>query len=170
MKTTLFMAVSINRYVAGPNDNTDWVRDTALLAQIIKEYGACVMGRRTYDICVHYNDFPFKNALNIVMTHDKTLIEKSKETEIFTDKGSTEVVKIVESKGIQQMIVLGGGNINSQFLAAGLIDDMIIDVHPIVLEKGTKLFEDLFPHTNLELIESKILNDGIVQNHYKVIK
>ena len=107
MKTTLFMAVSINGYVAGQNDDTDWVKDTALLAQIIKEYGACVMGRRTYDICLHYNDFPFKGATNVVMTHDKKLIEKSTQTEIFTDKGASEIAKIIENQDINQMIVLG---------------------------------------------------------------
>lgn len=170
MKTTLFMAVSINGYVAGQNDDTDWVKDTALLAKIIKEYGACVMGRRTYDICLHYNDFPFKNALNVVMTHDNTLINKSTGTEIFTDKGASEVIKIIEEKGIQQMIVLGGGNINGQFLSSSLIDEIIIDIHPLILNTGIKLFGDDFPRTNLELIESKVLTDGMVQNRYKVLK
>ena len=170
MKTTLFMATSLNGYVAGKDDDTDWVKDAEILYKLVADKGVCVMGRRTYDDCMKYNVFPYKNALNVVITHDKELIKKSSDEIIFTDKNPIEVSRFVEEKGYKEMIVMGGGKTNSQFLASNLIDEIIIDIHPIILETGVRLFEDIFPRTNLKLIESETLTDGMVQTRYKVIK
>ncbi|MEI8232226.1 MAG: dihydrofolate reductase family protein [bacterium] len=170
MKTTLFMATSLNGYITAQNDDTDWVKDTQVLADIISAKGDCLMGRRTYDICLHYNDFPFKNALNIVITHDQKLIDQSTEAEIFTDATPTTVLKQIESMGHDELIILGGGKINSLFLSANLIDEIIIDVHPLIIDEGIQLFDESFPRTNLKLIETKNLFDDIIQIKYKVIK
>lgn len=170
MKVTLFMAISINGYVAGPADYTDWVKDTQALSEIISEKGACLMGRRTYDICLSYNDFPFKNAINVVVTHDKNLIAKSTPTEMFTDSKPLDFIKNLDSSGHKELVVLGGGNINTLFLKDSLIDEIIIDVHPIILSSGTKLFENIFPSVNLEFLTTKNLDNGIVQIKYRVLK
>lgn len=164
------MATSINGFVAGENDDTDWVKDIDALYKIIAEKKVCVMGRRTYDECMKFNAFPYKNALNIVMTHDKNLLNKSVPNSIFTNSNPTEVFQLLQSKGYEELLIIGGGHINSQFLAAGLIDDIIIDVHPIIIDNGVQLFEDIFPRVQLQLVETLTLNDGIVQNHYQVIK
>lgn len=169
MKTILFMATSINGYVTGKNDDTDWVKDTEILYKLISDIGVCLMGKRTYKESVKYNAFPYKNAVNIVMTHDNELIAKSNDTEIFTSGDPITILQLVEKLGKDQVVVIGGGNINSQFLASGLIDEIIIDTHPIIIEEGIRLFEESFSRTNLELIETNKLSDGIVQNRYKVL-
>lgn len=164
------MATSLNGYVAGKDDDTDWVKDTEILYELVADKGVCVMGRRTYEDCMKYNVFPYKNALNIVITHDQHLITSSTDQIIFTDKSPLEVAKLVEEKGYKEMIVMGGGKTNSQFLASNLIDEIIIDIHPIILDQGIKLFEDVFPRLNLKLIDTQKLSDDMVQNKYMVIK
>ena len=170
MKVTMFMAISINGYVAGENDDTDWVKDTQVLYDLVAKTGVCIMGRRTYDDCMKYNVFPYKNAINIVVTHDQKLIDQSTDQIIFTNNNLTEIVNKMEGKGFNNIIVMGGGKLNSQFLAAELIDEIIIDIHPIIIDKGIKLFEGVFPRVNLELTASQKLKDGMVQNKYKVLK
>ena len=164
------MAASINGYVTGQDDDTDWVKDTEALYQIIAEKKVCVMGRRTYDECMKFNAFPYINALNIVMTHDQKLLDQSIRQVIFTSNSPAGVLELAQSKGYQELLVIGGGLVNAQFLSSNLIDEIIIDIHPIIIDSGIKLFEDVFPRSNLELIESKKLTEGIVQNRYIVIK
>ena len=164
------MATSINGYVTGQDDATDWVKDTEALYQIIAEKKVCVMGRRTYDECMKFIAFPYKNALNIVMTHDQKLLDQSIHQVIFTSNSPAGVLELAQSKGYQELLVIGGGLVNAQFLSSNLIDEIIIDIHPIIIDSGIKLFEDVFPRSNLELIESKKLTEGIVQNRYIVIK
>lgn len=168
MKITLFMAISVNGYVAGKNDDTDWVKDTQILYDLVAEKGVCVMGRRTYEDCMKYNVFPYKNALNIVVTHDQSLISKTSKDIIFTDQTIEEIIKIVSDRNLNEIIVMGGGNINSHFLKNKSIDEIVVDIHPIVLSGGIRLFEDVFPDVTLELIDTHSLNDGIVQIKYRV--
>lgn len=164
------MAISINGYVTGQNDDTDWVKDTDILYQTIHDYDACVMGSRTYVEAKKFNAFPYKGAINIVLTHDPELIKQSTTEIIFTDATLGQIMTQLEDRGFSRLIVIGGGKTNAQFLSAGLIDEIIIDIHPIIIDQGIKLFEDIFPRVNLELIDSQKLSDGLVQNKYKVLK
>lgn len=164
------MATSINGYITGRDDDTEWVKDTEILYKIIADKGVCVMGRRTYDESVKYNAFPYQNALNIVVTHDQNLLSKSTDNVIFTQASLPDIIKLVQVKGHTEILLVGGGKLNAEFLAAGLIDEIMIDIHPIIIDHGIKLFEGNFPRVNLELIDTQKLKDGMVQNKYRVLK
>ncbi len=170
MQTTLSMAISINGYITGQSDDTDWVKDTEALYKIIADHDACIMGSRTYVEAKKFDAFPYKGALNIVLTHDRKLIEQTTADVIFTASSMGQIITELEDRGLSKLIVIGGGNINSQFLTGGLIDEIILDIHPIIIDKGIKLFENDFPRVDLELVDSRALPNGLVQNHYKVIK
>lgn len=168
MKTTLVMAMTANGFVAGANDDTAWIKDFEALYKMVADFGVAIMGKRTYDECVKYNAFPYKGALNIVMTHDKNLLTKSAEGVIFTDVSPKEVLKLVVNKGFEKALVIGGGHINGSFLKDNLIDELILDIHPLIMAKGIRLFEADFPNQNLELVSYKKMNDGILQAKYAV--
>ncbi len=164
------MATSINGFITGMDDDTEWVKDTDILYKEIKENDACIMGSRTYLEAKKYNAFPYKGAINIVLTHDQNLIKQATEDIIFTQSTLGEIITQLEDRGYSKLLVIGGGKTNSQFLSSSLIDEIIVDIHPIIIDNGIKLFEDIFPRTNLELLDNKKINDGIVQNIYKVLK
>lgn len=171
MKLTLYMAISVDGYIAGLDDDTDWVKDTDILEEIIAEKKVSIYGRRTYDECVKYEAFPYPKALNIVMTSDKNLLAKGETKEyLFTDKSAKEVVELVKSKGFKQALLVGGGKINASFLEAGLIDEMILSVHPLVLGDGIKLFGATSTQANLEFTGGKQMPAGLFQLQYKVLK
>jgi dihydrofolate reductase len=170
MKITLVMATTINGFVAGLNDDTNWVKDFDLFYKTVADFGVAVMGKRTYLECIKYDVFPYKGALNIVMTHDKKILAQKQENVIFTDESPKDVVAMVEKKGFTKMLVIGGGHLNGSFLRDRLIDEIILDVHPLIMAKGIRLFEAEFPYQNLQLLEYKEINDNILQMKYKVIK
>jgi len=170
MQVTLFMAISINGYITGQNDDTEWVKDTDELYKIVADHDACIMGSRTYVEAKKFDAFPYKGAVNIVMTHDQKLIEQTTGDVIFTASTLGQIVTRLEDRGFSKLIVIGGGQINSQFLTGGLIDEIIVDIHPIIIDQGIKLFENNFPRVDLELVDSQTLQSGLVQSKYKVIK
>ena len=51
---------------------------------------------------------------------------------------------------------------------AGLIDELIVFVMPIVLTEGIELFEGLPKESQLKLIDSKTYSNGVVEMRYKV--
>ncbi len=170
MTVQLYMAVSIDGFVAKSNDDTSWVSNTDWdnFRSFIKEAGIIVMGGKTYQ--VSGDDFPYENALNIVMTSNKTLLSKQQEGVLFTDKKPAEVIKLASEKGFNKLLIIGGGRLNASFLEAGLIDEIILSVHPLVLGQGIKLFDGRETDIKLNPFSVKQLDEGLIQVRYKVVK
>lgn len=66
--------------------------------------------------------------------------------------------------------VIGGGELNGSLAKLGLIDELILDVEPVILGQGKRLFGDCKVRLDLQLIGSKRIGTGTVQNRYKVLR
>lgn len=139
-------------------------------ARYVKKTGNAVIGRRTYDM-VKKEGTQLGDVLTVVLTHDAALLAKKSPHTIFTDKPPKDVLTMLERKGFKEAVVAGGGILNSAFLKEGLIDEMYIDIKPLVLGRGIPLFADGDFAPRLKLLEVKTLtNHQTIQLHYKVIK
>jgi dihydrofolate reductase len=150
MIVTLYMAVSADGYIARVNDDTDWVCDTDWdqLEQYITTSDAVIMGRKTYE--VSGEDFPYGAIPNIVLTSNKSLTHSNKQA-VFTPANPSEIIEMCKEKNYQNVLIIGGGKTNSWFLSEGLIDTIVLSVHPKVLGSGIKVFEDIELDVNLGL-------------------
>lgn len=162
------MAISVNGFIARDNDSTDWVAPTDWreLSSLVSKIGTVIMGKKTYEFSE--DNFPYGDGLNIVMTHDKSLVSSSPKL-IFTDQSPQEVIKLVQNLGCQNLLIIGGGKINSAFLKNNLINEIYLSIHPLILADGIKLFHDLKIEKKLKLLEVKQLPENLVQLHYSVI-
>lgn len=163
------MAISVNGYIATEDHNTDWVSDTDWkhFSDFVNNSDAVIMGRKTFE--TSGDDFPYGNCLNIVLTNQKRLHKKA-DNILFTDKTPEEVVEYLKSKGVKKVLIIGGGITNSSFLEENLIDEVILSVHPLILGKGIKVFDEVCRKASLKLIGIKELKEDLVQLHYKVKK
>ena len=64
--------------------------------------------------------------------------------------------------------LIGGGQINTLLLNAGLIDEIIVFIMPLILQEGIELFEALPNETRLTLQNVKSFETGAVELTYKV--
>ena len=64
-------------------------------------------------------------------------------------------------------MVVGGAAIISIFLNARLLDEIILSIHPIILDNGIALFKNLQGQTNIKLIKSTTYESGLMQLYYK---
>lgn len=170
MKVILYMAITANGKIAKENDDTSFVSDVEWknFTEMMKKTGNYIMGRRTFEACVAAKQFPF-DCLNVVMTK-KPVKNKWGDRAIFTDLSPKEVVNVLEKKGFKTAFVGGGSKINSAFIQAKLVDEIYLDVEPVLFGKGIPLFAEANFETNLELIEIKKLSSNEVQLHYRVKK
>lgn len=164
------MAVTINGYIARINENTDWVCDTDWeeLCRFVEKSDTVIMGRVTFENSEVGGDFPYGKALNVVMTSKK--LDHKAENVWFTDQEPKEVVGELEKKGKKRVLIIGGGKTNSWYLEAGVIDEIILSVHPLMLGRGIKVFDDVNVDVKLKLIDVKKMNEDLVQLKYQVVK
>lgn len=171
MKTILYMAMTVNGKIAGIDDDTSWTskEDWAGFFAKAQEIGVIIIGRKTYEAIKKENTLIPGIKLRIVVTHDTP--KDTPPHTIFTDQNPHQILNIVTSHGFSTAMVAGGGQINSLFLKAGLIDELYIDIEPLVLGRGIPLFADGDFEARLKLLGVKTLsNHQTIQLHYKVLK
>lgn len=169
MKVTLYMAMSIDGFIAKKDGDSDWVSpvDTANFEAKITEKGCIVLGRRTFD---QYRGelYPVKGIANIVLTRNTSKGEEIEDTTFVTSP--SDALKTAQDKGYSEVLLIGGGRANGSFLKENLIDEIFLSVHPLILGDGIKLFENCETKLDLEFLDERKLEEGLVQMHYKVNK
>ena len=166
MKVTLYNAISLDGFIATPEGNSDWVSefDAPHFQEEIKKSKCVVIGSKTFKQ-FEGEIFPIKEVLNIVMTKSST-IESNCENVIITNSTPQAVIKLAEEKGFSSILLVGGGHVNGSWLSQGLIDEIIVDIHPLVLGKGIKLFESEAVFQNYEKVSLEELEQGLVLIKY----
>ncbi len=163
------MAVSVNGYIARDNDDTSWVSKTEWdsYRRMAKKTGNIIVGRKTFQVAAKSGDFPFPNALNIVVS-EREIRNRWGDRVIFVTDPFEALAAL--KGGFQTALVGGGGQLNTSFLRTGLIDELYLDVEPIILGRGLKLFRRGRFESKLQLIGTKKLSNHEIQLHYKVLK
>ncbi len=167
MKVILYAAISADGYIATLDGNSEWVSEmeSTVFQKRAGEIGCIVIGRKTFE---QYKDilYPMQNVTTIVLSH----AAGDEHREVLFVASPEEAVRVAESKGYTEILVSGGGTVNGSFMQKGLVDELILDVEPVVMGTGMGLFNDAIVKGNLELLGTKQLSQNELQLHYKVIR
>ncbi|MFZ2153500.1 MAG: dihydrofolate reductase family protein [Microgenomates group bacterium] len=164
MKVAIFIATSINGLITKADFDSDWVNDWDTFTTIIKEYGCVVMGRKTYEASLEVSPFPA--AQNVVLTSNT---EISNDKVIFLNLSPAEALSVLNKRGFDKLLLIGGQYTITEFLKAGLVDEIYLDVHPLYIGRGKSISQSI-DNLDLTLIDTKTSEQGIVTLHYKINK
>lgn len=194
-KVIFNMSMSLDGFVAGPKDEVDqlfrWYfsGDTefpfpgsdmvfkvsrtgaALLQEASRTIGAMVTGRRNFNVAQAWSGRPPLGVPHFVVTHTIPQ-EWAGEGSLFTfvtDGVESAVAQAVQAAGDKDVAV-SSANIMQQCLKAGLLDEIHIDLVPILLGEGIRLFEHL-GNAPVELESTRVIEDlGVTHLGYRVVK
>ncbi len=168
MKVTLYLSITANGLIAKESDDTSWVSSTEWknFRSMIKKAGNMIIGRRTYEVMCKNKEFEKLGKVKIVVVSQTLRMDKS----ITVVKSPREALTYLQQQGFFTALICGGGKLNSSFMKEKLIDEIYLDLEPIILGKGIKLFADAKFEAKLELIGIKKLSKEEVQLHYRVRK
>ena len=176
-RNSVFIATSLDGYIADENEGIDWLHSTPNPDNIDMGYGeftsqidALVMGRTTFEtVCSFDMDWPYQKPV-FVLSKTLTEIPQKFRDKAHLVKGTlTEILEQIHQKGFYRLYIDGGTTIQS-FLKEDLIDDMILTIIPILLGGGSHLFAELPKVLDFECTETKVYLNKIVQNHFRRIK
>ncbi len=160
------MAISVNGCIAKEDDNTSWIskEEWDSYSAMVRKVGSMIIGHRTYDILTKQPEFSELSEVRIVVVSHQDFVTLAYNH--LTAKTPQQALGLL--KGADEVVVAGGGQINSAFMKEGLVDEIYLDVEPIVFGKGIQVFTPEDFEYKLEFLEVNKLNENTIQIHYKV--
>jgi dihydrofolate reductase len=169
-KLILYIAASLDGYIAGPGDNLDFLDSIDHGGEdygyhdFIDSVDTVILGRRTYDWVLERAEFPHKNKQTFILTRT----ERPAEGNLTFYSGDVgELVQRLKSEPGKHIFCDGGAQVVHALLERSLIDELIISVAPVLLGDGIRLFSDGRPQQPLELLSARTYSSGMLQMHYR---
>lgn len=170
MKIILAPAVTLDGYLANTKgDCYSWINpaDEARFDRRLREAGCELVGRKTYEQYQESYDAR-ADVMTYVYTTQTTYSDLPRVKFIHGD--IHDVVDRIASEGFTTVVVSGGGELNGTLAEAGLLDEVILSVHPIILGNGIPLFGSHHPRLTLKHISTNEDVPGVAQSRYQVLK
>ena len=172
MKVILFMAMSANGLIARPDGEEDFLSHAnwESFTELVDQCQNLIVGRKTYEAVKQWEEnysFDDFSAVKVVLTRDQAYALDAGYKRAATPE---EALAILRSHGCAQALLTGGAGANTSFMACGLVDELLINVEPVVIGEGIPLFSSEGFDAHLQLLDVKQLPQGILQLRYVVIK
>ncbi len=172
-KVILYIATSIDGFIARPNGKLDWLENLPNegktdygYADFLKTIGTIIMGKTTYNEIIGFGiDWPYQENKTFVVTNDKNFSPSTPETFVLNADFDLFINKI-RKESAQDCWLVGGGKLANYFIQNNLIDRLIISIAPVILGEGIPLFaaKTIESEWNLDNVEK--FDNGIVSLTY----
>lgn len=171
-KITVEMACSINGLIATEDGNEDFLseRGWEIMLEFLKEYDVLVWGRKTWDNIVFWGEEYLKALENINIIVLSTSNKEKNFQNVTYSNSIDNCLEICQNLGYEKIFISGGATVNNAFMKKGVVDNIILNYNPFVLNKGIPLFMGDYFENSLKLEKVIQEKEGIVQVHYSVIK
>ena len=143
--------LSLDGFIAGPDDDMGWVFGVdggpgQTMDDVVRSTGALLVGRRTQDVEDRLQPGFYGGAFRgpfFVLRHDppeRPPVVKGVAGQ-FLDLGIKEAVTLAKEAAEGANVVILGANVARQCLEAGLLDEIVVHVAPVLVGEGVRLFE-----------------------------
>lgn len=183
MRTIIYGgAVSLDGFLAGADGSLDWLHFSQDVQQVMKDYfkdiDTILMGRKTWDVSAAQTKPTPKKA-----SKAKQQKEPAMRTYVFSrtlkaiDRPGVELVKTDAAEFVRDLrqrpgkniCLMGGGELAQSLLAADLVDQIGLNIHPILLGSGIPTFREFHRRLKLKLTECRQIDGGCILANYEVV-
>lgn len=171
MRTVTFGAAnSLDNFIARHDHATDWLTWDDEVAAISGEYwktiDTVVMGRKTYEVALKLGTTSYPGARNIVFSRTLTPPPNAEVEVVRND--AVDFIRTLKQESGKGICVIGGGELAHSLFEADLIDEVGVNIQPVLLGSGIPMFLPSTKQLDLELVEHRPLKAGSVYLHYRV--
>jgi dihydrofolate reductase len=182
-KVKYFVANSLDNFIARPDGAVDWLfmEGDYGMREFFASIDTMLMGRKTYDFALSHSP-KRKPKRKPNKPQSKTAAKARTRTYVFSrtlTAGADDSVEIVsveagafvrklKSEAGKDIWLMGGGELARSLFAEKLVDEIGLNIHPVLLGAGIPLFPDIGQQLDLELLACKAHDNGCVQVSYRV--
>lgn len=172
MKLSVFCGVSVDGFLARPNHGLDFLDSGGQEPHGFEEfYGSVdvlVIGRKTFEVVRTFKQWPYGKKTVVVLSSRPVDFSWIKRGIVEQMSGEpAEIAAQLTARGFQHAYIDGGITIQ-KFLAAGLIDRMIVTRVPVLIGEGIPLFGPVPRDIALHHVATRSYPGGLVQSEYEI--
>ena len=172
-KIILYIAASIDGYIADTNGTVEWLEDFPITREtnygyddFIASVDTILIGGRSYREVLNMETIGhYRNQQIYVVTHGWTE-QVSDNVNFITDNIINRIRQLRDDEG-KDIWLFGGGELTTMLLAADLVDELQISYIPVILGKGIPLFSKQSQRSKWELVGQSAYNSGILRVDYR---
>jgi dihydrofolate reductase len=192
-KAQYYCAASLDGYIAEADDSLAWLLDyegsfegdgaesgprgeAGAYERFYQDVGALISGATTYEFVLDHlaedSEWPYRGKPYWVLSSRELPLPKGDDVEVRIV--NAEVVdlydEMIAAAGERNLWIVGGGNVASQFADAGLLDEVLVTVVPVVLGAGKPLFDHRLPGGAMQLMGTRAFDTGMVELRYEITR
>jgi dihydrofolate reductase len=185
--TQYYAATTLDGYIAEADDSLGWLFDyegsyegdgvepiKGTYDDFYEGIGALVMGSATYEFILREpkagSEWPYKGKPTWVLTSRDLPVPDGDDVDVRFASARVEDLyeEMIEAAGERNLWIVGGGPVASQFADAGLLDEVLLTVVPVILAEGKQLFDRRLPGGPMQLTGMRPYDSGMVELRYAV--
>lgn len=169
MKITLFLTMSLDGFIAKPDDSVTWSDDAwNNYFEYCSGAGSLIVGRKSFDLMQDAGDFEKLRINNLVIISSKPKPLSCKISGAHFVQSPHQAIEYLRDKGIQHAVVGGGSRTARSFFDASLLTDMELDVEPQVYAEGVHVLGASPVNGSFQLVSASKSGADTVRLHYSV--
>jgi dihydrofolate reductase len=177
-------AVSLDGFLAATDGALDWLHFSddvqKVMAEYFKDVDTILMGRKTYEVSIAHQNKPRKKtegqsdpkdakpAIRTCVFSRTLKTIDDPDVELVT-RDAAEFVRDLKAQPGGAVCLMGGGVLATSMFAAGLVDRVGLNIHPILLGSGVPAFRDPGMRVPLKLTGSRTLDGGCILANFEVL-
>ena len=169
-KVTFGGAATLDNYFARKDDSYDWIMWSKEAGEYMKDYwntiDTILMGRRTYEVALRHGATGEHPGIKTYV-FSRTLKPRTSERLTVLADDVVDVVRRLKKEDGKDICVMGGGLLAKPLLEAGLIDEIGLNIHPVLLGSGIPLWHEMSRQIDLELLKCRQFSNGCVLVTYR---
>jgi dihydrofolate reductase len=186
-RTVYYCASTLDGYIAESDDTIEWLTGYSgsfegdevepgpmspggAYERFYDQVGALISGSATYEFIVEHmgggGSWPYSGKPYWVLSSREQAVPEAADDVRIVNAAVPEIIEDMHSAaGDKDIWVVGGGDVASQFAAAGLLDEVHVTVVPVVLGQGKPLFNDRLTDP-MQLLGTQVFANGMVELRY----
>jgi dihydrofolate reductase len=181
-KLLLTFTMSLDGFIAGPeigveepmgkggerlhewifNDSPERGVDPEMAKEMFSVAGAVILGRRTFDVGLKpWDDTPFPVPCFVLTRERREPLAMKSGTFTFVTDGIVSALDQAKAAANGKDVIVMGANAAQQYLKAGLVDELVLQLAPVLLGAGTRLFDHI-GRAQVELTRTRLIGSPFV--------
>jgi dihydrofolate reductase len=173
-KLILQLAISLDGFIEGPNGEFDWCftdQDYGM-SDFFQRIDSVFYGRKSYELTLSMADVINETAMPDFPKFNEyvfsTTLKEVKPGAILINGDIEKEIRRIKDEPGKDIWLFGGASLTASLLNLGMVDEISLAVHPIILGGGKALFGQITNRISMTLIDTKIYSSGLVSLSYGI--